>query len=335
MFRITALALALLLVACGPDGGDNNDPAEGWQDAFDASQSGWLLSVAGASSSEVYAAGGTPEEGRLWRYDGSTWAEDELPEGVPLLNWVHVFDDGTPIIAGNGGTVLRREGDAWVAEQTPTEQDLWGIWGASPDDVWAVGGNGRDEGAATVLRRGADGTWQAQTLPEMERPNVRAFFKVWGTGADNVYIVGQRGAVLRWDGQALEELLVGTSEDLISLWGTGPDNIVMVGGRSNGVVVRFDGTEWTHASLAPTPGLNGVWMDEAETAWVAGNAGTLGRLDTAELSLETQPIDTTLEMHAIFGTGDALFSVGGNFGMPMGPYEGVALQRAAGGEGSR
>lgn len=330
--------MILLLGACGPNGGDNHEPnnmtSEQWQPAFDAEQAGWLLSVAGASSTDVYAAGGTPDEGRLWRYDGSAWTEDALPDDVPLLNWVHVFDDGTPIIAGNQGTILVRDGDAWAVEQTPTEQDLWGVWGAGPDDVWAVGGNGRDEGAATVLRRGSDGTWQEQTLPQMERPNVRAFFKVWGTGDDNVYIVGQRGAVLRWDGQELEELLVGTSEDLISLWGTGPDNIVLVGGRSNGVVVRFDGTEWTHASLAPTPGINGVWMDEEGVAWVAGNAGTLGRLDTSELTFEADAAGTSLEVHAVFGFADRLFSVGGNFGMPQGPYRGVALQRGRSTEGS-
>lgn len=328
MLRIGALLSVLFLVGCGPNGGENNGTSAKWETAFEATGEAWLLSVAGSSAADVYAVGGTPERGRIWHYDGTSWSEQDVPEAVPLLNWVHVFDDGTPIIAGNEGTILRRKAGEWVAESTPTEQDLWGVWGANQNDIWAVGGNGRDEDAATVLRLQPDGTWKKSLLPVMERPNVRAFFKVWGTGADDVYIVGQRGAVLHWNGSELDELLVGTSQDLISLWGTGPDNIVIVGGRSNGVVARFDGTEWTTQTLAPAPGLNGVWMQEPGVAWVAGNAGTVGRLDVDALTLETDELTTTLDIHAVFGAGGELFGVGGNFQMPQGPYEAVALHRS-------
>lgn len=318
------------LSGCGDDPANNgnNDPDPTWEQAFDASEAGWLLSVAGSASDDVWTVGGTPDDGAIWHFDGAEWSEQAVPDGVPLLNWVHVFDDGTPIIVGNDGVVLRRESDGWAVEQTPTEQDLWGVWGAGPDELWAVGGDGRSEDAATVLRY-RDGTWNMMQLPDMERPNVRAFYKVWGTGADNVYIVGQRGAVLRWDGSQLKELLVGTSQDLISLWGTGPDDIVAVGGRANGVVARFDGAEWTSESLAPLPGLNGIWMDE-QGAWVAGNAGTLGRLDVDALEVEQISVQTQLDLHAVFGTGDgAHFSVGGSLQSPVAPYEGVALSRGA------
>ena len=331
MVRIGVLFLLLSLVACGPNGGGNNGnngTAAKWEEAFDASDKGWLLSVAGSSASDVYAVGGTPDEGRIWHFDGSSWSEQPVPEGVPLLNWVHVFDDGTPIIAGNDGMILRRQAGQWVAESTPTEQDLWGVWGANRDDIWAVGGNGRDENAATIVRLQPDDSWKEIVLPAMERPNVRAFFKVWGTADDNVYIVGQRGAVLHWDGAELGELLVGTSQDLISLWGTGSDNIVIVGGRSNGVVAHYDGAEWTTQSVAPAPGLNGVWMKEPGVAWVAGNNGTLGRLDVDRLTLETDAVSTNLDVHAVFGVGGERFAVGGNFQVPQGPYEGVAVHRS-------
>jgi hypothetical protein len=327
------IVLVFGCAGCGPDDKTNNDkPDEGWQQAFDASESGWLLSVAGASPSSVYAVGGTPETGRVWHFDGTSWSEQDVPEGVPLLNWVHVFDDESAVIAGNDGTILRRREGAWVQEATTTDQDLWGVWGADSSEIWAVGGNGREGDEATVLAWSGDG-WEEQAVPELERPNVRAFFKVWGSGTDDVYIVGQRGAVLRWDGSNFEELLVGTSEDLISVWGTGPDNVVAVGGRANGVVAHFDGSDWTTTSLAPAPGINGVWMDEPETAWVAGNSGTLGRLDLSQLdaesALERDEVDTRLDVHAVFGIEDRRFAVGGNFGMPQGPYRGIALERSA------
>jgi hypothetical protein len=313
---------------CGPGGNTNNGTAEvEWQQAFDASDSGWLLSVAGSSPSNVYAVGGTPEQGRIWHFDGVSWSEQDVPEDVPLLNWVHVFDDDSAVIAGNDGTILRRRNGAWIQQATTTDQDLWGVWGASDAQIWAVGGNGRDGDEATVLVSRSDGAWKQQTLPEFERPNVRAFFKVWGASGDDVYIVGQHGAVVHWNGDQFQELLVGTSEDLISVWGTGPDNVVAVGGRSNGVVAHFDGSKWATESLAPTPGINGVWLVDPDTAWVAGNSGTLGRLDLTDMTLERDDVATGLDVHAVFGIEDLRFAVGGNFGTPQGPYHGVSVQQ--------
>jgi hypothetical protein len=315
----------LFFVGCGEP--DPDEPAAGWQQAFAAEEAGWVMSVAGSSASNVYAVGGEPEAGRLWHFDGQAWEEAGLPESTELLNWVHVFDDGTPIVVGNSGVVLRREAGDWVAEQTPTEEDLWGVWGADPSDMWAVGGDGRTEGAAVVLRFEGD-QWQEVPVPDLERPNVRAFFKVWGTSSDNVYMVGQRGAVLRFDGDELTEELVGTSVDLISLWGTSADNIVLVGGRSNGVVVHFDGDGWRVGQQAPLSGINGVWMVEPGEAWVGGNRGLLGRLDVDTLDIETDEVDTGRDIHAVFGlSGEHLYAVGGNFFEPQGPYRGVALER--------
>ncbi len=331
---IGAVCLIFCVAGCGPSSDDeenngNNEPQVSWQPAFDASEEGWLMSVAAAASDDVYMVGGTPQRGHIVHFDGEQWQPQQVPESVELLNWVHVFDDGTPIVAGNGGVILRPDdsaGDGWRAEQTPTDQDLWGVWGASQDDIWAVGGDGRTEGAATVVRF-QDGEWHEVELPELERPNVRAFFKIWGTDADNFYIVGQRGAVLRFDGEELEELHVGTSDDLISLWGTGPDNIVMVGGRSNGVVVHFDGADWTAHPQAPIVGLNGVWLGESGEAYVAGNSGVVGTLDLDSFEVTVEQADTPLTIHAVFGVDGRVFAAGGSLASPQPPYRGVALER--------
>ncbi|MEO1335969.1 MAG: hypothetical protein AAFV29_10000, partial [Myxococcota bacterium] len=155
--------------------------------------------------------------------------------------------------------------------------------------------------------------------------------KVWGTSADNVYIVGQRGAVLRWDGSALTEVLVGTSRDLISLWGTGPDRIVIVGGRANGEVVTWDGEQWEATLLSVRPGLNGVWMRDPDTAHVVGVNGSILRFDfDSKEIVDDSPTEVGLAFHAVFGdpTHERLVAVGGNFEFNDGPYEGVAYQRS-------
>lgn len=332
---MTRLALGLLaalaggLLACPPD-----DPPPGpdttWREAFDASEVGWLLSVWGpADADELYAVGGSLDAGVMMRHDGTSWAPVDLgvTPAPPLLNWIHGFDAQTMVVVGSNGTALHRTGGTWTRVSTPTDQNLWGVWGATPDDLWAVGGNGREAGEATVLRY-QGGAWTAVALPALERPNVFAFFKVWGSGPDDVFIVGQRGAVLRWDGTELTEQFAGASVDLIAVWGTGPDHVVAVGGRNNGVASFFDGSTWRTEELAPMRGLNGVWFRRPDAIHVVGVQGTLAVLDFDTGVVSETQTEVFEDFHAVFGDARGrLTTVGGNFMAAGGPFAGVAWQR--------
>ena len=162
---------------------------------------------------------------------------------------------------------------------------------------------------------------------ELQKEKVYAFYKVWGTSADNLYIVGQRGVMLHWNGSELTEVDTGTHEDLISLWGTGPDRIAAVGGRTNGVIARYDGTAWSTTALDLAPGLNGIWMGNPNTLHVAGNMATLMSLDFDTLKETEYDINTGLDFHAIFGGANGNLSVvGGNFRAPNGPFQGIVVQ---------
>lgn len=316
--------IATLLVAAGCPEPEDDPEEQEWSEAFDASGS-WLLSIGGASPDSLYAVGGSPVEGRVVHFDGASWTDVEVD--TPLLNWTHSFEDGTTFIAGNDGTILRGDADGFVAMETPTDEDLWGIWGASPDDVWAVGGSGTTDSRSTILRW--DGDQWSEVSFDPQRPGVNAYFKVWGTDTDNVWIVGQKGVILYWNGSEFTEQGIGLSRDLISVWGTGPEDVYVVGGRGNGVVGRWDGEAWSSQDLAPAPGLNGVWAGP-DGVWIAGVRGLLRQVDVAqsgELFVEREPPLTDLDLHAVFGTSDGtLYTVGGNFGQPQGPYEGVALE---------
>ena len=318
-----AVVVVAALAGC-TDPGVDVDP---WQASLAVSGDAWLLSTWGPAADDMIAVGGHDDAGMMQRFDGTRWTAEELPAGTPLLNWAHGFGASDITVVGNAGTVLHFDGAAWTRQDTPTDQNLWGVWGASPDDLWAVGGNGRASGQATVLHH--DGTaWERVSLPDLERAGVNAFFKVWGTGPDNVYVVGQRGAVLHFDGAVWTEQHVGASEDLISLWGSGPDRIVAVGGRGNGIVSHFDGAAWDTFSVSPTPGLNGVWVRPG-AVHVAGNNGTLGTvdLDTQTFVADENP-GTQLDFHAIFGQRDTLFAVGGNLLATDPPFEGIVATRS-------
>lgn len=322
--RALVLLVALISAACPqpvvPDAG-----VVPWTQAFDTSTTGWLLNAWGSSPSDVYAVGGRADGGVLMHFDGASWQRVEPGLSTPLLNWSFGFSANDVFTVGSEGTVLHFDGTRWSRQPTPTTQPLWGVWGAAPNDVWAVGGNGMPPNA-TLLH--FDGTaWTSVTLPPLQKQRVGQLLKVWGTGADDVYVVGQRGVVLhRTQGQWREEL-VGASDDLVSLWGAN-GVVIAVGGRSNGIVSRWDGTQWTTQSLAPVLGLNGVWTRDGVTAWVGGVDGTVGRLDVATLELTRERSGTTDDIHGCFGIGSTLYAVGGNLQSANPPvYRGVALSR--------
>lgn len=324
MRRALCLLALPLVLAC--PGGDE------WTEPFAAEDFGWVLSVAG-SSEALFVVGGQPGTGRLRVRRGGSWSGDEaLPAGTGLLNWVHAFAPDDVFAVGEGGRILHYDGSAWQVETTTVTEDLWGVWGASSDDVWAVGGRGRAEGQATLLRR-QQGTWRAQALPPLERPGVFALFKVWGASANDVFVVGQRGAVLRFDGTTWTEEGLGTSQDMIAVWGSSPNHVVAVGGRGNGVAAVWDGASWNRFDLGTLPGLNGVWTGAAGSAWVAGEAGTLGELDTATgevtlFELPLTPQERQSDFHDVFqDERGGVVSGGGNFLQTSGPYRGLLLQR--------
>lgn len=327
----TCLAIFLSAAFIGCDGGDDGDDdtvvTPVWEEAFPAEDLGWLLAAWGPSADDVFAVGGTPDSGLIMRRKGGTWNAMDIGMEVPLINWVYGFGSDDVMFVGNGGTAVHYDGDGFTSLDTPTEEDLWGVWGAGPDDMWAVGGRGNGENQATILHY--DGVaWTKSSTPTLSRPSVFAYFKVWGTASDDVYAVGQRGTLVHWDGSAWSEIETGASEDLISLWGTGPDRIVAIGGRNNGQAVIYDGTSWRQESLAPLAGLNGVWMRTPNVAHICGAQGTVATLNLDTLEYTIEESDTFLSLHGMFGTSDGqLFSVGGSLLSFQPPLKGVALTR--------
>ena len=131
------LFLAALLSACGDD-----DSGGTWQIVHDDLE-GALLSVWGSSATDIWAVGGDPTEAStpmVIHFDGTTW--ERLDPGTQGdLWWVFGFAGGPVYMGGAGGRILRYQDGVFTLMTTPdTGLTVFGIWGASPSDVWAVGG---------------------------------------------------------------------------------------------------------------------------------------------------------------------------------------------------
>jgi len=241
-------ALAASLVGCpGPT------PAEpGWQLVADHLPEA-LLSIGGRSSTDVWAVGSDKGQGPLvLRHDGTGFRRVATGTRGDLW-WVHVFSDGTALLGGVSSTILRWDGSTFTRMPTPGQSRhiIFGLWGESPDDAYAVGSIGGRNGFVWHWDGAA---WTELLLPEDLPRDGNAdnpgFFKVWGDGAGQVWVVGARGVVLRRQGEgAFERIESGVTDTLFTVAGAG-DQLIAVGGGGTGTLVERQ-ADGSFASRAP------------------------------------------------------------------------------------
>jgi hypothetical protein len=145
---------------------------------------------------------------------------------------------------------------------------LEGVWGTSPDDVFAVGEEG-------VILHYDGGGWK-----EMEGGTHEFLFNVWGSAPDDVFIVGHDGTILHYDGTTWVSVAAGTSNGLKAVWGASPEEVFAVG--YNGTVLRFDGTTWGPMASGTSLILHGAWGTSRRDIFAVGLSGTILHNDGEE-----------------------------------------------------
>lgn len=276
-----------------------------------------FMSVGGTGPDDVWVVGAQPgpqaPPAVLHLRDGE-WRSIETGQ-LHSLWWVHAFQDGPTFIGGAGGTVLRIESDE--VERTPTPaffgNTVFGLWGPSPDDMWAVGGFAGRQG---FIWRFNGETWTEVDLPD-DLPLSRSgeapsLFKVWGRSADDVWIVGGEGTVLHYDGGDFRVVPSGTTRPLFTVTGD-DDEVFIVGGSDRGVVLR--GTEHELVDDTPfgAPLLQGVTINAKGRPVVAGALGYAAERRSRgwrELDLDLTEIPQSI--HAVWHDGDGgIWGAGG------------------------
>ena len=147
---------------------------------------------------------------------------------------------------------------------SPQSNAIFGIWGSSPNDVWAVGRNG----AAIHF----DG--QSWTAPKF--PTANSLRGVWGNGADSYWAVGDAGTILHFDGMSWQPQTSGTSSRLVSIWGSSVSDLWAVGDAGT-VLHSTDGQSWMTASSGTMNDLYRVYGSAADNVWIAGDDAVLKR----------------------------------------------------------
>jgi hypothetical protein len=111
-------------------------------------------------SAVVSVEGGLPEG---WRFTST------LPQGNTFHGaWAAGPND--LFIGGEGGVIMRWNGQTWSAMSTPTQKTIFAMHGLSANDVWAVGGDPYGEKPRTSMVRPTPSVPSMPSRPMMSGP---------------------------------------------------------------------------------------------------------------------------------------------------------------------
>ncbi len=208
----------------------------------------------------------------------NAWERVDLRSVDPMgghLWWV--FGPGKESVwaVGEMGRAFRydRAKDLWTKVETGTDATLYGVWGGSEDELWAVGGYVFPRtGRPVIVRLTPEGGSVVSELPEGVIES-GTFFKVWGSAKDDVWVVGERGMLLHWDGVKWSRVDLGGMPRLVTIHGQGRGDVVIVGGTNQAIIYEGKDGVFTDRSPGPYPLLSGVNVGEDGDAVAVGMLG--------------------------------------------------------------
>ena len=300
---------ALILVGCEPIVHDELNEA--------------LLSVRqGTGPDDVWAFGSDLGDGpAMHHWDGDEWSQIDTADIAGNDLWWGFPTASQVFLAGSNGLVGRydrADGTFEIAEGVDPALTFFGIWGPSDRDVWAVGG-GIGTSLPPAVHRWNGTQWMPWAPPTGPGDDGNVYFKVHGTGPDDIWIVGNRGQALRWDGDALQDTGAadvmgdgsGNAPSLLTV-DAGGDTPIAVGGAGEGVILHWndsDGT-WTPNNPEFAPALLGVCSGPDGALRAVGGQGSVYAWDGGSWQQWERGI-THLGLHACLFDDDGGFWTGG------------------------
>jgi len=260
-----------------------------------------LSGVWGSGPNDVFAVG---YNGTIRHYNGSSWSP--MPSGTTqALSAVWGTAPGDVFAGGSSGTILHFNGSTWSSMTSGTTRQVSGIWGSSPDNIFAVSYL-RNYGGEVLRYNGT--SWSIVT-------SGTEYYAVWGSGSDDVFVVGYSGTVLHYDGWTWASMTSGTGINLKAIWGSGSTDVFAIGGGTFGygsgpaVIQHYDGWAWSPMVTGSTKDLMSVWGSSAQDVFAVGDVGTI--LHYAGVSWSAMPSGTSACLYDVWGSGsNDVFAVG-------------------------
>ena len=222
----------------------------------------WGIHASSPTSVWLVGTGWANQEprGYLNHFDGTTWSQATVGVVPTSLFRVRTAPGFGDIAVGMNGGILRLDstfGPGYTDLRTGSDQSLFGTWGSSPTDMWAVGNHGN------VLHFvGGAVTSFLVTMAD--------FADVWGTGPADVWTVGEGGTVVHFDGNTFNSVASGTSTDLSAVFTAAPNDVWIAGGA---MLWHWTGTLLTPVAvpgISATASIRDLHGVAANDIWLSG-----------------------------------------------------------------
>jgi hypothetical protein len=188
------------------------------------------------------------------------------------------------------------------------------VWGTGPDDVYAVGGPLGNSGFDAIAVHYDGAKWT-----KLSPGGADSFWWVAGSGAKDVWMVGEKGRITHYDGASFVESPRLTTATIWGVWAASASDAWAVGGTPEGgtsapndVVLHWDGQAWSEDALPQKLGraLNKVWGTSSSDLYAVGEAGTIWHRKGTTWSLEKNP--ATANLFTVYGcSATDVYVVGG------------------------
>jgi len=263
---------------------------------------GSLNRLWGSADDDVWAVGDDGNAGLVAHYDGTSWTaispalgSSITPDQLKLRGVFGTSGSDAWIVAEAGfetgaGTTFHYEGAFWSSRSHDLTEGFTGVWGSSPDNVWAVGLAGT--GGA---RRYNGSDWEAPI--SLGAPA----YGIWGANESEIWAVGAAGAIWHYDGTwGVPEYVDATS--LSAVWGSSASDVWAGGGDALTTrIFHYDGVTWEQSPIAPTDrgSVPGIWGTAPDAVWFATTDGVLLHFDGTSFSVA---LEIQEPLTALWGT---------------------------------
>jgi len=256
--------------------------AETWFTTPPCSPDGWteftapgrgLLSVWGTSPSDLFAVRWDVISrigAKIQHYNGAAWTD---MESGPTNELYGLWGSSSHDVfaVGADGEIVHYDGTAWSHMDSGVTSSLYDLWGSSSTDVFAVGRLG------TILH------YDGAVWGSMDSGTTTQLCGIWGNSSNDVFAVGLSGIILHYNGVVWSAMSSGTTQSLYAVWGASSDDVFAAG--EHGGIVHYDGTAWSPMGSATSWSLYDIWGSSSSDVFAIGERGTISHYDGSIWSL--------------------------------------------------
>ena len=230
----------------------------------------------GAWCTETIGPGGMNSFSTIWA---------NRPDDV----WFVGGDFSSGRVSTASGMFAQFDGCAWTVTPRPDLPQLYGVWGAAPNDVWIVGTSGSAY------------HWDGAGLTAFPVGGATYLSSVHGTSSTDVWAVGS--GIFHWNGIFWSQSSASPGSDV---WAVAPNNVWVASGNTD--ALQFTGTTWFPTTLTDF-GLFSIWGDGTQV-YAGGEGEALFRFAGGSWTTIQGRGGSSSGFVAIRGLGADVFAIG-------------------------